>query len=137
MTQSRPAPLKPGLEGFCERIVSHELTLASVNKDWPAVFSTPAMIGMMELACSHAVRHALPPGSITVGIRVEVDHLKAAPAGATVIAFAKLVETNGRKLIFEAEARSGEELIGRGRIFHIIVEHARFIAGANGKLASR
>jgi fluoroacetyl-CoA thioesterase len=129
--------VEPGLEGFCERIVSHDLTLSQVNKDWPAVFSTPAMIGMMELACSHAVRQALPAGSITVGVRVEVDHLKAVPAGATVIAFSKLVETNGRQLIFEVEARSGEELIGRGRIFHTIVEHSRFVANASKKLATR
>lgn len=127
--------LEPGLEGFCERVVSHDLTLANFNKDWPAVFSTPAMIGMMEMACSLAVRRALPPGSVTVGVRVEVDHLKAAPVGATVIAFSKLIEVHGRRLIFESEARSGEELIGRGRIFHAIVEHARFIAKANGKLA--
>ena len=130
-------PLEPGLEGFCERLVSHDLTLANFNKDWPAVFSTPAMIGMMEMACSLAVRHALPPGSVTVGIRVEVDHLKPTPVGATVIAFSKLIEVNGRRLVFDSEARSGEELIGRGRIFHAIVEHARFIAKANGKLAPR
>jgi fluoroacetyl-CoA thioesterase len=132
---SRKVPLEPGLEGFCERIVSYDLTLANFNKDWPAVFSTPAMVGMMEMACSLAVRHALAPGFVTVGIRVEVDHLKAAPVGATVIAFSKLVEVNGRRLIFESEARSGDELIGRGRIFHAIVEHARFIAKVNSKLA--
>lgn len=137
MTESRPVPLQPGLEGFCERIVSHDLTLAHFNKDWPAVFSTPAMIGMMEMACSLAVRRALPTGSVTVGIRVEVDHLKSTPVGATVIAFSKLVEVNGRRLIFESEARSAEELIGRGRIFHAIVEHARFINKAKSKLVPR
>jgi predicted thioesterase len=137
MTRSLPDKLQAGLEGFCERVVSHELTLSQVNKDWPAVFSTPAMVGMMELACSHAVRQALPPGSITVGIRVEVDHLKAVPAGATVIAFSKLLSVDGRKLMFEAEARSGEELIGRGKIFHIIVDHTRFIASASAKLQAR
>lgn len=137
MTVRRAVPLEPGLEGFCERIVTHELTLASFNKDWPAVFSTPAMIGMMEAASSLAVRHALPAGSITVGIRIEADHLKAVPMGATVIAFSKLIETNGRRLTFECEARSGEELIGRGRVFHAIVEHARFLAGANSRLTSR
>jgi fluoroacetyl-CoA thioesterase len=137
VTGRHAVPLEPGLEGFCERVVSHELTLASFNKEWPAVFSTPAMIGMMEAACSLAVRHALPQGSITVGVRIEVDHLKAVPVGATVIAFSKLIETKGRRLTFECEARSGDELIGRGRVFHAIVEHARFLSGANSKLTSR
>ena len=137
MTQGGSSKIEPGLEGFCERVVSHELTLANVDPNWPAVFSTPAMIGMMEVASSRAVRPALPPGSITVGVRIEVDHLKAVPAGATVIAISKLVEVDGRRLIFEVEDRSGPDVIGRGRIFHTIVEHSRFVATARAKLAPR
>jgi fluoroacetyl-CoA thioesterase len=137
MTQGTPPKIELGLEGFCERVVSQELTLAHFDPAWPAVFSTPAMIGMMEVASSRAVRPALPLGSITVGVRIEVDHLKAVPVGATVVANSKLVEIDGRRLIFEAEARSGADVIGRGRIFHAIVEHSRFAASARAKLAPR
>lgn len=133
MTPGSPLKIAPGLEGFCERVVSQEMTLAHFDPQWPSVFSTPAMIGMMEFASSRAVRAALPPGSITVGVRIEVDHLKAVPIGATVIAASKLVEIDGRRLTFEAEARSGEEVIGRGRVFHAIVDHARFLAKASEK----
>ncbi len=118
-------------------MVVQEWTLAHVNPEWPAVFSTPAMIGMMEMASSHAIREALPSGSITVGVRIEVDHIRAVPAGATVVAVSKLVKVDGRKLVFEAEARRGAEVIGRGRIFHTIVEHARFAASASEQPASR
>jgi fluoroacetyl-CoA thioesterase len=137
MTQGTPPKIEPGLQGFCERVVSPEWTLAHYDPSWPAVFSTPAMIGMMEMASSLAIRPALPPGSITVGVRIEVDHLKAVPVGATVNAFSKLVEIDGRRLIFEVEARSGADLIGRGRIFHTIVEHSRFAANAGAKPPSR
>jgi fluoroacetyl-CoA thioesterase len=137
MTGGSTLKIEPGLQGFCERIVSPEWTLANFDPRWPAVFSTPAMIGMMEMASSLAVRPALPQGSITVGVRIEVDHLKAVPVGATVIATSKLVEIDGRRLIFEVEARSGAEVIGRGRIFHTIVEHSRFAANAAGKPPSR
>jgi len=137
MTQGNSAKIEPGLEGFCERVVSQEWTLSHYDSNWPAVFSTPAMIGMMEMASSLAIRPALPPGSITVGVRIEVDHLKAVPVGATVNVVSKLVEIDGRRLIFEAEARSGGDVIGRGRIFHTIVEHSRFAASAAGKPASR
>ena len=137
MTQGIPEKIKPGLEGSCERVVTPEMTLAHVDPEWPAIFSTPAMIGLMELASSRAIQPALPAGSIQVGVRVEVDHLKAVPAGATVIADSKLVEIDGRRLIFEVEARSGAEVIGRGRIFHTIVEHSRFVALAARKPASR
>ena len=137
MTQGIPPRIEPGLEGSCERVVTLELTLTHIDPTWPAVFSTPAMIGLMELASSLAIRPALPAGSMQVGVRVEVDHLKAVPAGATVTAVSKLVEVDGRRLIFEVEARSGADVIGRGRIFHAIVEHSRFVAIAAGKPASR
>jgi fluoroacetyl-CoA thioesterase len=137
MRHGNSAKIEPGLEGFCERVVSQEWTLSHYDSNWPAVFSTPAMIGMMEMASSLAIRPALPPGSITVGVRIEVDHLKAVPVGATVNVVSKLVEIDGRRLIFEAEARSGGDVIGRGRIFHTIVEHSRFAANAAGKPASR
>ncbi len=137
MTQTRQAKIEPGLEGYCERIVTQEWTLAHMDPNWPAVFTTPAMISMMEMASSYAVRPALPPGSITVGVRIEVDHLKPVPAGATVIAFSKLVEVDGRHLIFEVEARSGDDVIGRGRVFHAIVEHSRFLATVETKPALR
>jgi len=136
MTQGKQVKIEPGLEGYCERIVTHEWTLAHMDPNWPAVFTTPAMIGMMELASSYAVRPVLPPGSITVGVRIEVDHLKPVPAGAKVVAYSKLVEIDGRRLIFEVEARSGTEVIGRGRVFHAIVEHTRFFANAAAKPAS-
>jgi predicted thioesterase len=137
MTHTAKAKIEPGLEGRFERIVPQEWTLAHMDPNWPAVFTTPAMIGMMEMASSYAVKPALPPGSITVGVRVEVDHFKPVPVGATVTAVSKLAEIDGRRLIFEVEARSGEVVIGRGRVFHTIVEHTRFLEGAKKKHASR
>lgn len=137
MRSDVPAGIEPGLKGSCERVVTAELTLTRIDPKMPAVFSTPAMIGLMELASSDATRPALPAGSIQVGIRVEVDHLKAVPAGTSVIAVSELVEIDGRRLIFEAEVRSGTEVIGRGRIFHTIVDHSRFMARAAGRPALR
>ena len=137
MKEAAPEGIAPGLEGFCERVVSAEMALSYFNPNWPAVFSTPAMIGMMEMASSNAVRHALPAGSITVGVRVEADHLKSLPIGATVTVVSKLLKIDGRRLVFEAEATSGAEVIGRGRIFHAIVNHSRFVASTAAKPASR
>lgn len=133
MTHRDPAPLEPGLEGVLEQVVPREWTLAHYDPNLPAVFSTPAMIGLMEMAASHVIRPALPEGTITVGVRIEVDHLKAVPAGATVVVTAKLVEVNGRRLIFEVEAKSGADIIGRGRIHRHIVERSRFHAIAAGE----
>ena len=122
-----------GLESSVEKVIPHEWTLAAFNPGLPAVLSTPAMIGMMEIAASQAVQPDLPPGAITVGTRIEVDHLKAVPGGTTVRATARLVKHEGRFLVFDVEARAGEHLLGRGRVFRAIVEPKKFTTQAKDR----
>lgn len=117
---------KPGLTAIVEKTVPFEWTIAAYDPRLPAVLSTPAMIGMMEVAAAQAVLPELPPGAITVGTRIEVDHLKAVPAGAQVRATARLSGNDGRFLVFEVEARSGEQVIGRGRVYRAVVEATSF-----------
>ena len=126
MTSETTEKLQPGLEGRFERKVLFEWTIAHWDARLPAVFSTPAMIGMMEAATSIAVEPALAAGSITVGTRIEVDHLKAVPAQTLVTAWARLTDVNGRTLGFDVEARAGELLIGKGRVYRAIVDVDRF-----------
>ena len=133
MSETEGIKIEPGLEGTVERVIPHEWTLARFDPKLPAVFSTPAMIGLMEITASHVIAPVLPPGALTVGTRIEVDHLKAVPAGTTVISKAKLAEVNGKRLVFEVEVSSGDTVIGRGRVFRAIVDHERFKAIADGK----
>ncbi len=118
--------LKKGLHATVEKVVPREWTIAAYDERLPDVLSTPSMIGMMEVAAAQAVQPELPPGAITVGTRIEVDHLKAVPAGTTVRASARLTEHQGRFLIFEVESRAGELVIGRGRVYRAIVEVGSF-----------
>jgi len=122
-----------GLEAAIEKIIPREWTLAHYNPQLPAVLSTPAMIGMMEIAAAQSVQGELPEGAITVGTRIEVDHLKAVPEGTSVRATARLAENKGRFMVFEVEARAGEHLIGRGRVYRAIVEPAKFHAQAHAR----
>jgi fluoroacetyl-CoA thioesterase len=73
----------------------------------------------------------LPPGAISLGTRIEVDHLKAVHEGATVRASARLVGYQGRFLVFDVEAWSGDLLLGRGKVFRAIVQHKKFLKPAN------
>jgi len=126
MTPDKTEKLQPGLEGRFEHAVLPEWTIAHWDARLPAVFSTPAMIGMMEAATAIAVEPALAEGTITVGTRIEVDHLKAVPVQTLVTAWARLTDINGRILGFDAEARAGELLIGKGRVYRAIVDLSRF-----------
>ncbi len=122
-----------GLEATSERVVQIEHTIQVVNPNLPAVFSTPSMIGLMEHATVMAITPELPPGAISVGTRIEVDHLKAVGPGATVRAWARFVKYEGRFLVFDVEARSGEHLIGRGRVFRAIVHPGEHGAKAKAR----
>jgi len=117
--------LRLGLEGHFVSEVLFAYTTASLDPRLPPLFSTPALVGMMEAATSHAVDSALDPGKITVGTRVEVDHLKAATQGTMIKATARLAEINGRFLTFDVEAHAGHEIVGRGRIVRAVVDLAR------------
>jgi len=115
-----------GLEASWEKVVPREWTIAMYDPRLPPVFSTPAMIGMMEVAASNSLLSELPPGAISLGTRIEVDHLKAVHEGATVKATARLVGYQGRFLVFDVEARSGDLLLGRGKVFRAIVQNKKF-----------
>ncbi|HWY26997.1 MAG TPA: hotdog domain-containing protein [Candidatus Angelobacter sp.] len=132
---SAPMP-RIGLEATIEKVVPPEWTLAAFDPRLPAVFSTPAMIGMMEIAASKAVMPELPPGAITVGTRIEVDHLKAVPAGTKVRTTARLTEYRGRFLVFDVETRARDIVLGRGRVFRALVEHGKFDAQAKARKES-
>ncbi len=88
---------------------------------------------MMEVAAARAVQPLLAPGTITVGTRIEVDHLKAVAAGARVVATATLEKSDGRFLAFSVQARSGEHILGRGRVFRAIVEPKSFRQKADSR----
>ena len=121
------------LESAVQRVVPREWTIAAFDPRLPAVLSTPAMIGMMEVAAAQAVQPELPAGAITVGTRIEVDHLKAVTEGATVRAAARLVGYQGRFLVFEVEARSGDLVLGRGKVYRAIIEPHTFNARATAR----
>jgi predicted thioesterase len=123
-----------GLEATTERVVRHEWTIQALDPRLPAVFSTPMMIGLMEHASVLAIASELPPGAISVGTRIEVDHLKAVGPGATVQAWARFIEYRGRFLVFKVEVRSGEHVIGRGRVFRAIVHPEEHGAKAQARV---
>jgi fluoroacetyl-CoA thioesterase len=111
-----------GLEAEVEQVIPFSWTIQAINSSLPPVLSTPAMIGMMEFATANALRPSLPPGTISVGTRIEVDHLKAVADGATLRAKGRLVAYQGRFLVFDVEAWSGAHMVGRGRVFRALVK---------------
>jgi fluoroacetyl-CoA thioesterase len=100
----------------------------------PRVFATGYMVGLIEWACIQAVNpHIDWPNEQTVGISINVNHTAATPPGLDVCARVKLIEVDGKRLVFEIELDDGVDAISKGT-------HERFIINAekfNQKIAQK
>ena len=122
-----PGMLAPGLRGEAHLTVDFTLTAAALGDFGVVVLGTPYMINLMELASAKAVEPELEPGQTTVGTLVDVKHLVATPIDMKVTATSHLVEVDGRRLVFEVEARDQVEKIGEGRHERFILDLQRFL----------
>ncbi len=120
--------IKPGLIRIEEKTVKEEDTAAAYGSGLVEVFATPAMIAFMEHTAMHCVKELLPEGFSTVGTHVNVSHSKATPVGMKVSCKAKLIEVDGRKLVFEVSAKDEEGEIGSGTHSRFIIDEQKFMA---------
>ncbi|MGQ9712489.1 MAG: thioesterase family protein [Desulfotomaculales bacterium] len=119
--------LAPGLTGTCHMAVRVKDTAQAQGSGEVPVLSTPRMVALMEAAAVACVRGRLPAGHTSVGVKLDVEHIAATPPGMEVRAVAKLVAVEGRRLVFEVEARDEIEVIGRGTHVRVVVEETRFL----------
>jgi predicted thioesterase len=125
--------LKPGLAAELELTVEQADTASRWGSGLVPVFSTSALVGLMERAAVAALAGHLPAGQTTVGARIDVRHLAATPLGMQVRARAELVSIEGRKLTFSLQAWDELELIGEAAHERFVIDEARFVAKAEGK----
>ena len=125
--------LKPGLNAETTAIVTKKNTASSYGSGYLDVFSTPAMIALMEEASYMTVDAILPSGHTTVGTEVNIKHLAATPIGMKVSARAELLNIDGRALLFKVEAFDEKAKIGEGTHSRFIVEVEKFMAKTEGK----
>ena len=94
------------------------------------VFSTPAMIGLMERTCVELTEPYLEENEQTVGIHVDVRHLAPTNIGQSVTVTAELVEVKGNKLRFALSASNDQNVkIGDGTHGRAVINTARFAKG--------
>jgi len=99
------------------------------------VLSTPSMIMEMEETCRLLLKEQFVPDPEwdSVGTIVDIRHLAATPVGTEVFLKAKVVSIEGRRVMFEVEARDRLERVGEGRHERFIINVPRFRAKFNEK----
>ncbi|MDR0383678.1 MAG: thioesterase family protein [Spirochaetaceae bacterium] len=126
--------LKAGLRGEAREVVNKQNTASVYGSGALDVYSTPAMIALMEKASVLAAAPFLPPGCSTVGTSLNIRHTASSPIGANILAEAVLTGVDGRKLSFETRARDDKELIGEGLHERFIIDNKKFMEKTEGKL---
>ena len=118
--------LKVGMSHEIERQTTEEMSAQNVFPHVPHVYATSVMVGHMEAVCAEMVLPHLGEGEQTVGIGMKFSHTSATPLGMKVRFSAKLVEVDGRKLVFEVEGYDEADKIGKATHQRFIIDAEKF-----------
>ena len=110
--------------------VTDDDTAAAVGSGSLPVLGTPRLLAWLEAATCACLAPVLPPGSTSVGTRVQVEHLAASPVGASVEVSASSAYVDGRLHRFTVSARdvASGKVLGAGEITRVVVDAARFLS---------
>ena len=125
--------LAPGLSAELSIVVSDADTASRWGSGLVPVYSTPALVGLMEAAAVRALDGRLESGQTTVGGHIDVRHLAATPVGMSVRVRAELTAVEGRKLSFKIEAWDEVEKIGEALHERFVIETEKFVTRASAK----
>jgi len=120
--------LVPGLTHTQTYLTTLEMRAKQLTAD---IFSTPAMIGLMEYTCVLLVAPYLVENEQTVGIHVDVRHMAPTKIGQSVTVTSELLEIKDNKLRFALSAFNDQGIrIGAGTHRRALINTRSFSAPA-------
>ena len=119
--------LEVGLKGVEELMVQRHHLASVWGNLGGSVFSTHNVVLLIEKAARNAIVHRIPQGTMTVGTKVDIRHLAAAPIGAQVRAEARLAEIRDRTLVFEVVVYDQYEKLAEGINEQVMVSARKFL----------
>ena len=123
--------MKSGLAAGLALQQTYTTTLEMRAKQLAAdIFSTPAMIGLMEGTCVRLVEPYLDENEQTVGTHVDVRHMAPTKIGQSVTVTVEVLELKDNKIRFAVSATNDQGVkIGEGTHRRSVINTKRF-AGA-------
>ena len=116
--------LKTGIKRTQAYVTGLEMRARQLQAD---VFSTPAMIGLMERTCVELTEPYLDEHEQTVGIHVDVRHLAPTNIGQSVTVSAELIEVRGNKIRYAVSATNDQGVkIGDGKHRRAVIDTQGF-----------
>ncbi len=122
-----PVPPKPGLVAEVVVAVDDADTAIALGSGEVPVLGTPRVVAMLEEAACKALEGTLDPGTTSVGMRIQLDHVAPTAVGHKVRAEATLERVEGRRLTFAVSMRDERGLVAVGKITRVVVDVERFL----------
>ncbi len=120
--------LAPGIVRTRTYATNLEMRARQLKTD---VFSTPAMIGLMERTSVELTEPYLDENEQTVGIHVDVRHMAPTKIGQSVTVTAELLEVKDNKLRYAVSAINDQGVkIGEGLHRRAVIDTKRFSGDA-------
>jgi len=108
--------------------VSENQTAQKMGSGTLPVFATPSMIALMENTAMHVFTD-VPEGNTSVGISININHIKASKVGALIECTATIIAVEGRKYTFKLIAKnSNGDTIGEGTHERVLIDIEKFMS---------
>ena len=119
--------MEKGLIYRLKKTVKLSDTAIVVGSGGLEVFSTPSLAAFMEKTAFLSVEDMLEKGYSTVGVSINIKHLKGNLVGDGLDSAATLVEVDGKKLTFEVVVTHNGTIVGTCTHDRFIINEENFL----------
>jgi fluoroacetyl-CoA thioesterase len=119
--------IQTNVESKKEYIVTEKDTAIAIGSGEVNVLATPKLLSLMEEVSSKSVKDLLPEGYVSVGVEMNILHLKSTKVGEKITIHSTFSRQEGKKLYFDVVAtNANNETIGTGECNRVIVNKEKF-----------
>lgn len=119
--------LKPGVSEEQTITTTPDMGIGHLGPGAPPMYSTPAMVGLIEATCVGLMTRYVDEGEQSVGFHIDVRHLAPTQIGKQVTAKVTVSAVDGRRYKFDVECTNEDGVkIGDGIHERAVIDIARF-----------
>lgn len=119
-----------GAQSLRTYVVQPQETAMAFESGDLEVLATPRLVGMFESVAKDMLGATLTPENTSVGVHVDLKHLKATAVGQTVEIMVTVTAIEGRRYTFALRAvDASNDVIGEGTHTRVVVNRQRFLEG--------
>lgn len=119
-----------GAQSLRTYVVQPQETAMAFESGDLEVLATPRLVGMFESVSKDMLGATLTPENTSVGVHVDLKHLKATAVGQTVEIMVTVTAIEGRRYTFALRAvDASNDVIGEGTHTRVVVNRQRFLEG--------